>query len=129
MAGTKKQKKMRTVIVKARPVAPFDLTNESPEERNRIILALESLKVNAGWIFLMQLFAENKRVLAEMIIEKKDIDGKAINEEQADEARYKHGYLKELMDTPEKYINQLTDHKTDIDENDPYDQGNTQKDG
>jgi hypothetical protein len=121
----KKVKKLRTIIIKPAKVKPFNLSLEDKEENTRIVMALENLKVSAGWVFLMQLFEENKKILADMIIDKKDLDGKPIDEKQADEARYKHGYLKELMEKPNEYIKKLKP-KTDLgDELDPYDQGET----
>lgn len=118
-----KKKQLKTVILKAPKVAHFNLTLEDKNENARIVLSLESLRQNAGWLFLTQVFEENKKVLAQMIIEKTDIDGKPITEAQADEARYKHAYLKELMEKPDFYLKKLKPHADPIDENDPYDQG------
>lgn len=111
------------MIIKPKRVAPFDLTLENAKENTRIVLALTNLKNDAGWIFLTQVFAENKRVLAEMIIKKQDIDGKPLTEEQTDEARYKHNYLEELMNKPDFYIKKLSPHNDPQDDLDPYDKG------
>lgn len=113
---------LETIIIPSPPVVPFNLSMEDTEENARIVLALRSLKSNAGWIFLMQLFAENKRVLSEMIIKKVDVEGKALTETQADEARYKYGYLAELMEKPDYFLKKLAPHSDPIDELDPYHQ-------
>lgn len=119
----KTTKKLRTVILKAPKIAPFNLSLEDQDENARIVLALESLKQNAGWLFLNQIFEENKKILATMIIEKVDLNGKPISEEQADEARFKHGYLKELMNKPDEYLKKLKPKRDQIDDLDPYEQG------
>lgn len=110
-------------MIKAPKVRPFNLSLENQGENDRIVMALQGLQANAGWVFLMQLFEENKKILAEMIISKEDIDGKPLSEEMADEARYKYGYLKELMNKPEEYIEKLRPKKTTENDLDPYDKG------
>jgi hypothetical protein len=126
MAEKKAKKTIKTIEIKAPRVPKFNLSMEDQAENTRIVLALQSLKVNAGWIFLMQLFQKNKELLAKMIIEKKDTDGKPITEVQADEARYKHGYLEELMGKPDEFLKKLAPHP-DPKPDTVYDEGQDQK--
>lgn len=113
-------KKLKTIIVKPAKVKPFNLSLEDTDENARIVLSLQTLKATAGWIFLMQIFEVNAKLLADMIIEKKDQDGNILDEKQADEARYKYGYLKELMNKPDEFIKKLKPKRDARDDLDPY---------
>lgn len=114
------KKPLKTIIIKPQKIKPFNLTLEDQAENNRIILALEGLKINTGWVFLMQLFQKNKELLDEMIITKKDIDDKPITEAQADEARYKRSYLVEIMGKPDEFLKKLRPKTVPADNLDPY---------
>ena len=116
------KKPVKTMIIKSAPTPKFDLTLENRDENARITLALQSLLSNAGWLFLVQVFEENQNLLQKMIIDKEDQDGKPITELQADEARFKYKYLKELMAKPDYYLKKLQPHTDQIDELDPYHQ-------
>ena len=114
------KKKLKTIIVK-RPKAPkFDLSFRKTEENTKIIVAIESLKANAGWQFLVQVFNENLKFLADRIISKISETGKELTNEEVDIMRFKYEYLNEIMNKPDKFIKELT--RTDqIDEDlDPY---------
>ncbi len=111
------------MIIPEPKAAPFNLSLEDQGENARIVLALNSLKGNSGWQFLMQVFRENKAILSDMIIEKIDQDGNPITEVQADEARFKYKYLDELMKKPDFYLKKLAPQVSPMDELDPYDQG------
>jgi len=114
------KKKLKTIIVK-RPKAPkFDLSFRKTEENTKIIVAIESLKANAGWQFLVQVFNENLKFLADRIISKTSETGKELTNEEVDIMRFKYEYLNEIMNKPDKFIKELT--RTDqIDEDlDPY---------
>lgn len=115
----KKIKQLKTIIIKPVKVRPFNLSLEDKAENMRIVLALQNLKVSAGWIFLTQLFKKNKEILADMIISKTEGE-RVLSEKEVDEARYKHAYLKELMGKPDEFIKKLIPTADQIDNLDPY---------
>ena len=118
-----KKKKLKTVILKPQKVTPFNLSFEDSNENTRIVMALQSLKSSAGWLFVTQILKENKEILSTLIINKIDTDGKPITEAQADEARYKYGYINELIETPDKFLKKLQPHADIGEDYDPYDKG------
>lgn len=117
----KTPKKLKTMIIKAPKVKPFDLTFKDVQENTKIIIALESLKGNAGWQFLTQVLKKNIEVLTNQIISKRDGDGE-LKEETVDLLRDKHAYLTELLDKPDMFIKKLQGGALDkqLDDLDPY---------
>lgn len=113
-------KKLKTMIIKAPKVKPFDLSFKDTTENTKIIVALESLKGNAGWQFLTQVIQGNIDYLAERIITKMDGEVK-LEEKDIDLLRDKHAYLKELLEKPDMFIKKLKSNP-EVEENlDPYD--------
>lgn len=117
-----KKNQKKTIVAKTPKVRKFDLTMSSPEESNRIVEALESLKQNVGWIFITQVLEANKEILGNQIIAKEQ-DGKVLSDSEVDILRYKYSYLKELLEKPDFYLKQLRVEPTQPDSLDPYDQG------
>lgn len=114
------KKKLKTVIVK-RPKAPkFDLSFRKTEENTKIIVAIESLKANAGWQFLVQVFNENLKFIADRIITKTSENGTELTNEQVDILRFKYEYLNEIMNKPDKFLKELTRTDQPEEDNDPY---------
>lgn len=114
--ATKKQ----PIIIKTRKPKPFDLSFTRTNENIKIITALESLKSNSGWQFLTQIFEENLKYLSNQIIEKIDGDGKPLTDSEVDIIRYKYGYLKELLNKPDEFLEKLTRTETEQEDLDPY---------
>lgn len=114
------KKKIKKVIIVKRPKAPkFDLSFKKTEENTKIIVAIESLKANTGWQFLVQVFNENMKVLADNIISKKE-EGKDLTNEEVDILRFKYEYLNEIMNKPDKFLKQLTRTDEREEDLDPY---------
>lgn len=116
--NTKPRKKV--IIADMEPVRPFKLQDQSPEEQSRILLALQSLKMNAGWLFLSQVFKENIQVLESQILEKRGEKNEILDENKVDELRFKRLYLKELLDKPDFWIKQIRKDVPEIENLDPY---------
>ncbi len=88
----------------------------SPEET---IMDLEMLLSSPGWAVVMKICEGNIEDLNQMIIEK--MEGKEIlTEAEVDRLRDKRGYLKELMETPQNYIEHLSENTTKPEDFDPY---------
>lgn len=121
------KKPVKTIVIPSQATAPFDLTLENKEENERIAMALQSLKSNSGWIFLVQVFKENMRLLGDQIIKKADLDGKPLTEAQADEARYKHAIFEEVLGKPDFYLKKFQPPLNPEDNLDPYHQSTPEK--
>lgn len=115
---TKKERKTVTVI--NAPVVHFDLTFENEKENQRILMALQSLKNNAGWQFLTQVLTENKNIMATQIIKKSNLNGGKLTEEQTDELRYKHDFIEEIIEKPDFFLNKLSPKYNPDNNLDPY---------
>ena len=111
---------MRTVIIKAPKPVSFDLSFTKTNENTKILEALNTLKANAGWHFLTQVFEENIKYLAHQIITKRGDDNQELKDADVDLLRFKHSYLSELLKKPDHFLKELT--RTDQSENDldPY---------
>lgn len=107
-------------IAKVTTPVKFDLSFTKPTENTKILVALESLKVSAGWVFLTQLFQENINHLAMQIVKKIDENGKTISEAEVDILRYKHAYLEELLGKPDQFLKNLTRKDESEEDLDPY---------
>lgn len=116
----KKKAPIKTIIIKAPKIRPFDLTGERKGEEVRIIEALNSLKANAGWIYLSQIFDLNLKTLEKSIITKME-DGKKLTDAEVDLQRVKHAYLTELLEKPDYYLKQFMRQDSKDDGLDPYD--------
>lgn len=113
--------KLKTMIIKAPKVKPFDLSFKDTQENTKIIIALESLKSNAGWQFLTQVLEGNINYLSKQIITKADGD-KVLSEAEVDLLRDKYAYLTELLEKPDMFIKKLKADPAVENELDPYDQ-------
>lgn len=114
------KKVLKKVIVKAPKVRPFDLSFKKTVENTRIIMAIESLKTNAGWQFLTQIFEENIRHLAKQIISKVGEGGEKLSDDEVDVLRFKHSYLEELLSKPDVFLKQLKREEVEDENLDPY---------
>ena len=103
--------------------APFDLTMSKTSENQRIIVAIEMLKVCPGWHFMVQVMQENLKVLENCIINKVDMDGNPITDEQADSLRFRRAYVKELLEKPDAFLKDLTRMDEGKEDLDPYERG------
>jgi hypothetical protein len=119
----KPKKELETIIIKGPKPRRFDLSMKRPNENVKILAAIESLKQNAGWHFLVQVFNENIKVLSEQIISKQDEYGKPLNDAQIDELRMKYSYLKELLEKPDSFVKTLSRTDEGTPNLDPYDDG------
>lgn len=115
-----KAKTAKVIIAKVPKPRKFDLSLAKKDENIRILAALQSLEVNAGWTFLTQLFEKNKEYLAKSIIDKTDEQGNTLSDAQVDVLRMKHAYLNELLQTPSKWIKRLAREAPPDDDLDPY---------
>ena len=112
-------KKLKTMIIKAPKVKPFDLSFKDVKENTKIIVALESLKGNAGWQFLTQVLEANVKYLNNCILEKKD--GEIILEEKdLDVMRDKYRFINELLEKPDMFIKKLKSPEIEPENLDPY---------
>lgn len=114
------KKPIKTVIVKRERPQKFDLSFTKANENAKIIEAIESLKTNHGWQFMTQVFEANIKDLAEQILLKQDKLGKTLTDQEVDTLRDKYCYLKEIMETPEKYLKELTRTDGVLPDLDPY---------
>lgn len=115
------KKKIKKVIIVKRPKAPkFDLSFKKTEENTKIIVAIESLKANAGWQFLVQIFNENLKFIANRIISKVSETGKELTNEEVDILRFKYEYLNEIMNKPDKFLKELRRTDETEEDLDPY---------
>lgn len=95
---------------------------EKISKRNplEIIEDLEILKNTEGWRIVLEIIKGNVKVLDNMILEKNNVDGTELSDEDIDKLRYKRSYLLELKNTPENYIEKLKKEDLKPREYDPY---------
>ncbi len=112
----------KVIIAEMEKARPFKLKDQSPEEKSRILLSLQSLKMNAGWLFLTQVFQENIKILENQILDKRGEDNKVLTEDIVDELRFKRMYLKELLGKPDSWIKLMSGEveEQEPENNDPY---------
>lgn len=85
------------------PLAPFEAMQN--EEK---IAALMALQATPGWLIVTQVIQENLAWLREVLEEGIDPDdGKKLSAEEQDAVRYKIKLNKNLMNTPQGYIEAL----------------------
>jgi hypothetical protein len=114
-------KKLKTIVVKREKPPKFDLNFGSKINNVKILEALEQLKVNAGWVFLSQVFQANLSELSRQIISKRGPNREILKDPEVDELRFKYEYLTELLEKPDYFIKQLSKQDTPEIDNDPYD--------
>lgn len=97
-----------------------DLSERNPLE---IIADLQVMQATAGWAIMVQIIDKQLLILNDMIINKTHNgreDGTAITDADVDELRHKRGYLIDLRDTPQRYIETLQSTDIQPEEFDPY---------
>lgn len=113
---------MKTIIVKAPKPRKFDLSFSKPGENLKVLSALESLKQNQGWYFLIQMLEKEKAMIDNGIITKIDTEtGKIMSDADVDLLRIKRNYLDELIKMPDKVTGQLAREEQEPYDADPYD--------
>lgn len=113
--------KKKITIAKVAKPRKFDLSFTRKEENTRIILALEGLKNNSGWLFLTQVFQGNIDYLTKQIVSKVGDDGKPLSDAEVDSLRIRHGYLTELLEKPDTFLKSLrAPEATENTDLDPY---------
>lgn len=113
---------MKTIIIKAPRPRKFDLSFSKPNENMKILSALESLKQNQGWYFLVQMLEKERDTIDKSIISKIDPDtGKVMSDADVDLLRTKRSYLDELIRMPEKITSELSREEIPEYDADPYD--------
>lgn len=114
-------KTKKIIIAKVPKPKKYDLSFTKKEENTKILVALESLKVNTGWHFLTQVISANIDFLSKQIITKRGEDGNTLSDQDVDLLRFKHNYLSEFLNKPDSFIKML--QRTDdsaVDNLDPY---------
>lgn len=115
------KKTPKTIIIKQKPIKPFDLSFSKGSENAKIIVALESLKSNHGWQFMTQVLKENLKDLSDQIIDKRDkYTQKTLTDAEVDTLRDKYQYLNELLNKPDWFLERLTRTETPEEDLDPY---------
>lgn len=97
-----------------------DLSERNPLE---IIADLQVMQATAGWAIMVQIIGKQLIILNEMILNKTSDgreDGPVISDADVDELRHKRGYLIDLRDTPQRYINTLQTEDVQPEDFDPY---------
>lgn len=118
----KKKTPNKIIIAKVRQQKPFDLSFSNARENTKIVVALQSLKMNAGWQFLEQLLRINMKELSESIISKQDYSKKPLTDGEVDVLREKYRYLDELLSKPDEFMNRLSvqNEESGAENLDPY---------
>lgn len=114
---------MKTMIIKAPKVKKFDLTYAKPQEKNRVISAIESLKQDQGWQLMVQVHEQEVAKIEKSIITGFDADGKQLSTNEIDLLRIKRAYLVEMIEMPDKLLAQVSREETPVYDADPYDKG------
>lgn len=87
------------------------------EKSNVVVSNFKTLKDHAGWQVLVQIVEANMKVLEEQILN--GLDDETM--ETVDRKRDKLKAYREVITTPDFWIDKLTEKKTNIEEADPYD--------
>lgn len=96
------------------------LSDRNPLE---IISDLQVMQATSGWAIMIQIIESQLTTLNDMILNKTANgreDGGAITNEDVDELRIKRGYLIDLRDTPQRYIQTLQTEDVQPEDFDPY---------
>ena len=114
--------KLKTMIIRpARvPKKKFDLSFSNGENNAVIISALQGLKVNEGWQFLVQTMTKNLEWLSERIIDKTGEQGEELTDAEVEKYRLRHKYIKELLNKPDDFIKKLSTAEESRPNEDPY---------
>ncbi len=82
-------------------------------------LSLQAMQATEGWAVMLQNLLLNIEYLEECILEKKQ-DDMPLNDLEIDRLRDKRGFLKELVEMPQKYAEKLADGTAKPENFDPY---------
>ena len=82
-------------------------------------LALQSMQATEGWAIVQKNILDNIAYLEECILEKEQ-DGMPLNDLAVDRLRDKRGFLKELVNLPEKFASKLENRTANTESFDPY---------
>lgn len=96
------------------------LSDRNPLE---IISDLTVMQATSGWAIMIQIIESQLEALNNMILNKTTNgreDGGAITNEDVDELRIKRGYLIDLRDTPQRYVQLLQNVDIQPEDFDPY---------
>jgi len=90
-------------------------------QQEAMIMALQELQQAEGWAIVVNNFKANIAYLEDIILDKVDREGVEIDEMEVDKFRDKREIMKDLIKTPETFINQLTQSpEVGVDDLDPY---------
>lgn len=108
MATKKTQPKKKKAAVKEKSVTrgqKFNLDVRTKEDAETLCAHLERLKVEGGWVLLVQILKGNMEALERGIITKSDPQtGSKLSEAQVDELRSKHAVFGEVVGKPDQLI-------------------------
>ncbi len=116
-----KKKIVKKAVAKRPPRKKIDspMVFENANSNGAIILALEDLRHHPGWKILTQLWDQNVADLEQSIIYK--MQGEvALSDIEVDRLRDKLGYLRNVIETPNKYVIMLRRSDTPPKNFDPY---------
>jgi hypothetical protein len=113
---TKKIAKKKKIIV---PKVETPAIPSNPEE---IIASLRAMQeTSIGWQIVVSIIKENIRLLDEQIISKQEADtGRELTDAEVDHLRDLREINKEVMETPNGYINELTKDEPEDNDPDPF---------
>jgi hypothetical protein len=86
------------------------------------VAALQALQGSSGWAILVEILNDNKKYLEEAILSAVDPETRTeMTEKEIEQARHKRGLTIELIDTPQKLIDEIKrSEKVEIVNFDPY---------
>lgn len=92
-----------------------------PVGNDSVITALQDLQASEGWAILVNNLEANVKYLEMQIVDKVDSYNNEITEEEVDRLRDKREFMRDLLKTPQTFINQLANEvDTGSDHLDPY---------
>ncbi|EKE25617.1 MAG: hypothetical protein ACD_5C00095G0001 [uncultured bacterium] len=92
---------------------------KAPEGAVNQSLALQAMIHTEGWALMRQNMEKNIEYLEECILDKAQ-DGTPLNDLQVDRLRDKRGFLRELLNMPDKYADKLEMGGKAAENFDPY---------
>lgn len=122
-----KKNKLKSIIIKPPKPRKFSLAFDNPNENARIVAALEALKLSAGWVFIEQILQKNIDFLGQCLIKGTNEKGEKCSDTVLEEVRWKYGYMTELLNKPNEYIDKFAPFDRQSTNLDPYDDGRPQK--
>jgi|GEM_PF-5090669 hypothetical protein len=116
MAKKTTKKPIRTIIVKRKEQGAV-VKNDAG-----IIADLQALFLTRGWNIVVDNHEKNIRLLEKQIIEKIDLDGKPLSDQEIDRLRDRRGCMEDLINAPKEIIAALQkdDSEPEQEDFDPY---------